>query len=299
MLESYLVEESSLKTLSFHKDEPLAPHSTFGIGGQCDYFVTPFTENALIQLISFLKRNAIRFFVIGNGSNLLFDDDGFRGCIISTKELRSLRFDKSELEVGCGYSLIALSSLAQKRSLSGLEFACSIPATIGGAIYMNAGAYGGEMKNIVTTVRYLDKDGTLCETDEHNFSYRHSIYQEEERVILSCRLSLTVGNSDAILATMNENKRKREATQPIKEKSAGSVFRRTDSCIPARLIDEMGLKGLAIGGAEVSRKHAGFIINRGNATANDVLLLIDQIRTIIKEECNQDLSCEIKYIPSV
>lgn len=298
MLLSYLAKESSFGTLKYTINEPLAPHSTFGIGGQCDYFVEPFSIVALTALISFLKKQKIRYLIIGNGSNCLFDDTGYRGCIVSTKQIRDLSFHDNEISVSCGYSLIALSSIAQKNGLSGLEFACSIPATVGGAVYMNAGAYGGEMKDVVSTVSYLSPDGTVIETDDHRFDYRHSIYQSEERVILSCKLLLTPYSPEDIHRKMLENKSKREATQPIKEKSAGSIFRREPDCIPAKLIDEAGLKGTAIGDAEISQKHAGFIVNRGNATSQNVLDLISYIQTTVYKRYGIHLHSEIRYIPS-
>ena len=296
MLQDYLVKESSLNHLHYQKDAMLAPHSTFGIGGHCDYFVTPFSENCLIELIAFLKKRKFRYIVIGNGSNLLFDDRGFRGCVISTKAMRDVTVDGNVLTVSAGYSLIALSQLAAKHSLSGLEFACSIPASVGGAVCMNAGAYGGEMKDIVTSCRYLTKEGNVCETTDHDFSYRHSRYQLTGETVLSCQIRLQHAETDEILSRMKENKTKREATQPTKEKSAGSVFRRMEGVIPAKLIDEAGLKGLTVGGATVSEKHAGFIVNRGNATAKDVLSLIDLIKKAVRDRYGVDLVCEICHV---
>lgn len=297
MLSNYLAKESSLNSLIYYKDEPLAPHSTFGIGGQCDYFVKPLNESALIALIGVLKKTEAPYFVIGNGSNLLFDDRGFRGCVISTKELKTVTLRGETIHAECGASLIALSSLAAKHSLTGLEFACSIPATLGGAVYMNAGAYGGEMKDIITTVRYLDTDGSVQTTLDHGFDYRHSVYQNTDRIILSASLTLKSGSGEEIYARMQENKAKRSNTQPIHEKSAGSVFRRMENVIPAKLIDEAGLKGLCVGDAAVSCKHAGFIVNKGNATSADVLALIALIETTIQKRYGVSLSCEIRYIP--
>ena len=296
MLQDYLAKECSLNHLNYQKDAMLAPHSTFGIGGHCDYFVTPFSETCLIELIAYLKKRQTRFIVIGNASNLLFDDHGFRGCVISTKAMRDVTVDGNVLTVSAGYSLIALSQLAAKHSLSGLEFACSIPGTVGGAIFMNAGAYGGEMKNIVTSCRYLTKEGIICETTDHDFSYRHSRYQLTGEIVLSCQIRLQYAEKDTILSRMQENKAKREATQPTKEKSAGSVFRRMEGIIPAKLIDEEGLKGLAVRGASVSEKHAGFIVNRSNASAKDVLMLIALIKKTIKDRYGVDLICEIQHI---
>ena len=296
MLKDYLAKESSLHHLSFQTNVSLAPHTTFGIGGLADYLVIPQSEESLLVLIGFLRENGIRFGVFGNGSNLLFDDKGYRGVVILTSGIRHICFTDTLVEASCGASLIALSMKAAKNALSGLEFACGIPGTVGGALFMNAGAHGGEMADIVLSSRYLDTQGNLHEITEHDFSYRHSRYQENGGIILSCRMGLSYGKESEIRARMAENKKKRESTQPIKEKSAGSVFRRSDGVIPAALIDRAGLKGLTVGGATVSEKHAGFIVNRGDATASDVLCLIDLIKERIAALYGVELVPEIRYI---
>ena len=296
MLKDYLAKESSLNHLTFQTDALLAPHTTFGIGGHADYLVVPQCEDALLRLVAFLRQNEIRFGVFGNGSNLLFDDRGFRGVVILTGGIRNMDFQDNLVNVSCGASLIALSRQAAKHSLSGLEFACGIPGSVGGALYMNAGAHGGEMSDVVLSSRYLDETGNVCEITQHDFSYRHSVYQNSNRIILSCRLGLFYGIETEIQAKMLENRDKREKTQPIKDKSAGSVFRRTDGVIPAALIDQAGLKGLSVGGARVSEKHAGFIVNRGDATASDVLTLIDMIKQKIDLVYGVELHPEIRYI---
>lgn len=296
MLKDYLVKESSFDRLTFQTDARLAPHTTFGIGGHADYLVVPKNEDALVSLIAFLRENGIRFGVFGNGSNILFDDKGFRGVVILTRGLRGVQFQETQVTVPCGYSLISLSKQAAKHSLSGLEFACGIPGTVGGAIFMNAGAHGGEMADIVISSRYLDAMGNVHKITEHDFSYRHSVYQDTDRIILSCCLNLSVGNEADICSKMEENKQKRTASQPIKDKSAGSVFKRTEGVIPAALIDQAGLKGLSVGGASVSKKHAGFIVNRGDATAYDVLMLIELIRKKIDSVYGVHLVPEIRFI---
>ena len=299
MLKDYLAKESSFGHITFQTDALLAPHTTFGIGGQADYLVTPQTEEALLSLISFLREREIRFGVFGNGSNVLFSDKGFRGVVILTSGLRRVVIQDTMIEAYCGASLIALSQKAAKSALSGLEFACGIPGTVGGAIYMNAGAHGGEMSDLVLSSRYLDQFGTIHEITSHDFSYRHSVYQDTDRIILSCKLGLSYGLASDIDRRMYENKTKRESTQPTKEKSAGSVFRRMEGVIPAALIDQAGMKGHSVGGAAVSEKHAGFIVNRGGATAYDVLTLIECITQKIESMYRVRLIPEIKYISDI
>lgn len=296
MLKDYLEQKSSLNHLTFQTDARLAPHTTFGIGGHADYLVVPQSEEALLSLISFLRETEIRFGVFGNGSNVLFDDKGFRGVVILTSGIRQISFQDTIVESTCGVSLISLSMQAAQHKLSGLEFACGIPGTVGGALFMNAGAHGGEMADIVLSSRYIDEAGHIHETTQHEFDYRYSVYQNTNRIILSCRLGLSCGNECEIRAKMAENKEKRITTQPIKDKSAGSVFRRTEGVIPAALIDKAGLKGLSVGGASVSEKHAGFIVNRGNATAYDVLTLIELIKKKIDSIYGVQLIPEIRYI---
>ena len=296
MINDYLAKECSLSQLTFQTDAMLAPHSTFGIGGQADYIVKPLCEDALIRLIDFLKKNGIRYGVFGNGSNLLFDDAGYRGVVILTTGLKNYRITETVIEAECGTSLIGLSALATREGLSGLEFACGIPGSLGGAVYMNAGAHGGEMSDVVLSVRYLDSEGTVRETTSHGFSYRHSFYQDRDYIILSCKMGLRFGDREEILRKVAANKEKRESTQPTRERSAGSVFRRSDGIIPAALIDRAGLKGLSVGGAQVSRKHAGFIVNTGNATACDVITLINLISEKIYSLYQIQLTPEIRLI---
>jgi len=299
MLKDYLIKESSLNRLTFQTDARLAPHTTFGIGGHADYLVIPQSEEALLSLVAFLREREIRFGIFGNGSNVLFDDRGFRGVVILTIGIRNTIFQDTLVKVSSGASLISLSMQAAKRSLSGLDIASGILGTVGGAVFMIEGAQGGVMNDIVLSSRYLDPLGNVCEITQHEFAYRHSIYQNREWIILSCCLGLSYGIEFEIHAKMAENKEKRTRTQPIKDKSAGSVFRRTEGVIPAALIDQAGLKGLSVGGACVSEKHAGFIVNRGGATAGDVLSLIELIKKRIDSVYGVQLIPEIRYVSEI
>lgn len=301
MLDEYLERERCVGTLIFSKNVALSSLSTFGTGGIADYVVRPCTRESLISLVSFLRSTGTRYDVFGNCSNTLFSDSGYRGAVILTRLLRnvSLTRDKDGATVTalCGVSLPALSERACRESLSGLEFACSIPATVGGALYMNAGAYGGCMADVVLSSQYMNADGMIMTTRDHLFSYRHSCYSGSNDVILECTIRLSNGDRDTIKSKILDNKEKRNASQPVGQKSAGSVFKRTDGIIPAKLIDEAGLKGLSVGGASVSEKHAGFIINKGGASSSDILSLISVVQDRIYSEFGVILTPEIKIVP--
>ena len=275
---------------------PLAPYTTFGIGGPADLLIEPESTKALSEALALLRAYGIRTRIFGNCSNVVFADAGFRGAVLLTRRMRAIRWEQNEVWAEAGASLIALSAQAAKKSLTGFEFACGIPGTVGGAVRMNAGAYGREMKDIVVFSEYLDENGKIGRCIEHDFSYRHSVYQKTNRILLSCRLSLLPGDPMLIQETMQTNRKKREATQPIGEKSAGSVFRRADGVIPARLINEAGLKGLAVNGACVSEKHAGFIVNTGQASAADVAALTEQIIERIFRRYHIQLQPEIEFV---
>ncbi len=287
------------KGLSYYENKELSLYSTFGIGGPADFIILPENERMMIETLEELRKNKIRFKVFGNCSNLLFSDEGFNGAVILTRNMRGFELLENDvIEASSGASVISLSSFAAKKSLSGLEFACSIPATVGGAIYMNAGAYGSEFADILISSKYIDQCGNIHEIglQEHDFSHRHSFYSEGNNIILSCKLQLSRKNQEEIYSKIGENKKKRLATQPISEKSAGSVFKRSGDIIPAKLIDEAGLKGLSVNDAEVSRMHAGFIINKGRATAADVKNLIELIKEKIYTLYKIELETEIMII---
>ncbi|MBQ8208243.1 MAG: UDP-N-acetylmuramate dehydrogenase [Clostridia bacterium] len=296
---SLLINEILPKN-AWQKDEPLSAHSSFRIGGNADYFARPADEASFTALIEAAKVSKTPFCVIGSGSNILFSDKGFRGVIITTHGLKNIEINGTAVRAGSGVTLPILSSKAQRESLDGMRFMCGIPGTVGGGVFMNAGAYGGEISDILTGSRYYDTDsGEICElsANEHDFAYRHSSYMDHpERIILSADFALKNGDPDEIKAECDELLRRRAEKQPLEFPSAGSTFKRYPGFFTAQLIDECGLKGYTVGGAQVSQKHAGFVINRGGATAADVLALVDHIKTVIRSKHGIDIECEIRFI---
>ncbi|MBO5178824.1 MAG: UDP-N-acetylmuramate dehydrogenase [Clostridia bacterium] len=274
-------------------NELMSKHTSFKTGGKAEYFVTPETKEELIEILKIDSPITI----IGNGSNLLVKDNGIKGIVVSTIKLRNYKINGDIIEADAGMPLIMLSKIAAENGLSGLEFACGIPGTLGGAIFMNAGAYGGEMKDVVVTSEYIDKDFNVQEITEHKFEYRKSIYSKEiDGIILSAKLKLQQGDTNQIKEKMNQNLESRNSKQPINMPSAGSTFKRKDGVIVSKLIDEAGLKGYTIGGAQVSTLHAGFIVNKGNATSQDILDLIKHVQQVIKDKYEIDIETEIKII---
>lgn len=282
------------------QNEPLSLHSSFRIGGEADCFAKPDSEEALVSVINAARECEVPYIVIGCASNILFSDKGFRGVVISTLGLKNIEINGNLVRAGAGVTMPLLSSRAQKNSLDGMRFMCGIPGTVGGGVFMNAGAYGGEIACILTSSRYYDTErGEIfsLSSGEHDFGYRHSSYMEHsERIILSADFSLTPGDPDEIKAGCEELLRRRAEKQPLEFPSAGSTFKRYPGFFTAQLIDECGLKGLTVGGAQVSEKHAGFVINRGGATAVDVLTLVEKIKETIKKERGIDIECEIRFV---
>lgn len=277
-------------------NEPMAKHTTFRTGGCADFYVLPENIEELEKILEKFKNENI--VILGNGSNVLVTDKGIRGIVISLRNLNNYKVEDEYISVECGLPIAKLSHIAADNSLSGLEFACGIPGTVGGAIYMNAGAYGGEMKDVVLSSTYIDKNTLRLKTiEEHNFKYRGSIYSDGlDAIIVSAKLKLNHGDKDEILQKMSENMQSRNSKQPVNKPSAGSTFKRQEGVIAAKLIDEAGLKGYKIGGAEVSTLHAGFIINSGNATSKDILDLIKYVKHIVKEKYDVELETEVKII---
>ena len=274
-------------------NEPMSKHTSFKVGGNAEYFVIPETKEELIEILKI----DVPITILGNGTNVLVKDNGIKGIVISTIKLRNYTIYDDVIEADAGIPIIMLSRIAAENGFSGLEFACGIPGTLGGAIFMNAGAYGGEMKDVVEYSQYIDKDFNIHEITEHKFDYRRSVYSNEiDGVILSAKLKLQHGNVEVIKEKMRQNLESRNSKQPIDMPSAGSTFKRKDGVIVSKLIDEAGLKGFSIGGAEVSQKHAGFIVNKGNATSEDILNLIIHVKNVIKEKYNIDIETEIKII---
>ena len=279
------------------RNEPMCKHTSFKIGGPADIFVAVNTIEELKNTLNIAQTNKILVTCIGNGTNLLVKDKGIRGITIKLN-FKNIKINGEEIEVGSGMQLPILAKTAYENSLSGLEFASGIPGTVGGAVKMNAGAYGGEFKDIVIETTYLDSEQNLknIQNKEHKFSYRYSIYDETNDIIISTKLKLKKENQEIIKRKMEENSLKRKEKQPINFPNAGSVFKRKNEYIPAEIIDKCGLKGYNIGNAYVSKLHAGFIINKGNATAQDVLNLIEHIKNVVKEKYYINLELEIKVI---
>lgn len=280
-------------------NEPMKNHTSFRVGGLADVLVKPKSEEEIINLIKYLKENSIPYFVMGNGSNLLVKDGGIRGVVIKiSKEFSCFKIDRNKIFVSAGCMLSVIGKALLKEGLTGFEFASGIPGTIGGALTMNAGAYGGEMKDIVKEVKVIDENGDIkiLTNEEMEFSYRKSILNRKNYVILSATLELNKGNIDEIKDTMNEITKKRVTNQPLNMPSAGSTFKRPEGYFAAKLIEDAGLKGLTLRGAQVSDKHSGFIINNGDATAKDLLNLMYIVKNIVKSKFNIQLEEEVKII---
>lgn len=278
-------------------DEPMSMHTSFKTGGKVDYFVKAYSVEEIKSILKVSKENNIPLFVLGNGTNLLVKDEGFRGIILQVK-LEDIKIDGTQVIVQSGTKNAVLSKKLTDNSLTGFEFASGIPGTIGGAIKMNAGAYGSEMKDIVSEVTYLDYDGNIHTINnlECEFSYRHSRFFNEKAIILEVKLNLQYGNKEEIENKVKELLRQRKEKQPLEYPNAGSIFKRGENYITAKLIEECGLKGYSTGGAQVSEKHAGFIVNKNNATSTDILNLIEYVQKVVKEKTGEDIKLEVEII---
>ena len=262
-------------------EEPMAKHTSFRIGGPADVLAQPADEAELAALLKRAAEHAVPVTLIGNGSNLLVRDKGIRGLVIKlSNSFSDMKALGNELTFGSGISLAMASKKAASLSLSGLEFAVGIPGTIGGAVYMNAGAYDGEMAKVVTSVRVMDREGKISElkASELAFAYRHTALQNSGLIVTSVTVSLQPGEADAIAAKMADFSQRRISKQPLELPSAGSMFKRPPGYFAGTLIEQTGLKGYTVGGAQVSQKHAGFVVNVGGATAKDVLQLISDVQ---------------------
>lgn len=282
---------------NIYLNENMSKHTSFKIGGPADIFIKVKTLEELKYILKTAKEEGIPITIIGNGTNLLVKDNGIRGIVLQLK-FEEVIINDTELEVGSGVLLSKLARLAYENSLSGLEFAAGIPGTLGGAITMNAGAYGKEFKDIVVSTTYIDDNLNIhtINCEQHNFEYRNSIFKSNNFIILSSRLKLCKDNKEKIKDKMDENSNKRKSTQPLNYPNAGSIFKRGKGFITAELIDKCGLKSYNIGDAYISEKHAGFIINKGNATAKDVICLIEHIKQVVYEQYKVKIETEIKII---
>lgn len=292
-LEGYVPKEDILK------NEPMDKHTTFRIGGEAACFVRISSEQQLVNLIPYLNRVGIEYFVLGNGSNLLVSDKGYSGVILQIND----KFDKIEIEgtlmkVQSGALLSRTAKCALEHGLTGLEFASGIPGTIGGSVVMNAGAYEGEMKQVVESVKVLSKSGEILELDNSTmeFGYRTSIIKNRDFTVLEVTLKLKEGNREEIQSKMNELNARRRAKQPLEFPSAGSTFKRPDGYFAGKLIMDAGLRGYSVGGAKVSEKHCGFVVNGGKATATDVADVIAEVQEKVKNKFGVSLEKEIIYL---
>lgn len=280
-------------------EEQMDRHTTFRTGGPARYFLVIETRKELAQVLAWLQEEALPWFLLGNGSNLLVGDRGYRGAILHLAgEFLKTEIDEATIRCGAGAMLSAVSRSAMEAGLTGLEFASGIPGTIGGAVRMNAGAYNGEIAGVTESVEVMEPDGRcrVYNREEMAFGYRTSIVKTKPCVVLSTVLKLQKGDRSEISATMQELSAKRREKQPLEYPSAGSVFKRPEGHFAGKLIEDAGLKGLCVGGAEVSPKHAGFIVNVGGATARDVLELIERIREKVYAMSGVTLECEIRTI---
>lgn len=281
-----------IKNIEFKENESLKKHTTFKIGGRARFYVLPKNIKQLKKTIKHCKKNGLKYFVLGNGSNVLASDKGFDGVIISLKKMNKIRCENSGVRAQSGVNLFTLNKTLAENSLSGMEWSYGIPATVGGAVKMNAGAYNFEFLNFVKKIRVL-KDNRVRTYKNFDYSYRKGPIKDE--IVLSVDLKLKKDDKIAILKRMKTNFEKRKISQPYDKSSAGSVFKRGKDFYPAKVIDDLGLKGFAINGAEVSKKHAGFIVNNKNARCEDVLKLIEEIEKKAKAE-GFDFEREIIYL---
>ena len=299
MSDSILAKElrEAFPALPIKENEPMAAHCSFRIGGPAEIFAEPESEKTLCALWRWLKARDVPVTVVGNGTNLLVHDEGVRGVVLHLGEAFSeVRREGERLYAGAGVTLAHLATAAKDAGLAGLEFAHGIPGSLGGAIVMNAGAYGGEMRDVVTSVCYLNKNGEIDETWEPGFAYRQSRFAGRGELVLGANFRLTPDDPAAIHERMMELWAKRTASQPLDKPSAGSTFKRPDAGYAAAYIEQAGLKGFTIGGAQVSAKHAGFVINLGSATFADVTALMAHIQETVLEKFGVRLEPEVRII---
>lgn len=290
---SNILNENQIKL-----NEPMSKHTTFGIGGIADCFVQPETVSQLQQVVKILKKYNSPIFILGGGANLLVRDKGIRGVVISTVGLKNIECKGNKISVNSGVSIAKVAHFAAKNGLSGMEELSGIPGSIGGGVFMNAGAYGGEMSHIVESVTTCDFDGNLKEYSnfEIDYNYRHSVFMDNGDIIVNVTLTLKNGNINEIKQKINEYNSRRREKQPLDKRSAGSTFKRPKGHFVGKMIEELGLKGFSVGDAKVSTKHAGFLINDGNASCEDMLELIGEIQRRVKETYKVDLYTEVQVI---
>ena len=280
-------------------DEPMSRHTTFRVGGPADFFVTPKAKEEVRDVIRICKEAGMPYYIIGNGSNLLVSDAGYRGVIVQIyKEMNEVKVEGDLVKAQAGALLSGIAAKALGAELSGFEFASGIPGTIGGACVMNAGAYGGEMKDVLESVTVLTDEGKIIELgrNELELGYRTSVIAKKGYIVLGAVLKLERGDGEKIKTYMDELREKRVTKQPLEYPSAGSTFKRPEGYFAGKLIEDAGLRGFQVGGAQVSEKHCGFVINRNHATAADIMELMRQVQIRVKENSGVDLEPEVKRL---
>ena len=284
---------------TFLENEPMSRHTTFGIGGPADYFVDVANAEEISQICRLARSREVPFFIVGNGSNLLVSDDGIRGVVIHLgKSFSEVERDGDIIRAQAGASLGKIARIALEASLTGFEFAAGIPGSFGGAVSMNAGAYGGEMKDVLADVDLLTPEGEIItlKAEDMDLSYRHSVVFEKDYIVLEARIRLQSGTEKDIREKMDQLARARKEKQPLEYPSAGSTFKRPEGYYAGKLIQDAGLKGYTVGGAMVSDKHAGFVVNHGGATAEEVCFLIRQVQKKIMEKFGVHMEPEVRFL---
>lgn len=279
--------------------EPMSRHTTFRIGGPAELFVVPETVDEIAKIIAVCREEAAPYFVLGNGSNLLVSDKGYRGVVVQLyRSFGQITLEGNEIHAQAGALLSGIAAVARDASLTGFEFAGGIPGTLGGAVVMNAGAYGGEMKDVLKEVTVLTPEGEILtlQADQLQMGYRTSVIKEAGYIVLEAVISLEKGDQEAIRSRMQELAGMRSSKQPLSYPSAGSTFKRPEGYFAGKLIMDSGLRGYQVGGAQVSEKHCGFVINTGNATAKDVTTLMSDVQRIVMEKFGVKLEPEVKFL---
>lgn len=293
----FSILKTAVPGLEVRRDESMSAHTSFKTGGPADIFIEPKSEDELVLCLKVLHREGVQPLLVGRGSNLLVSDAGIRGAVIHLGDMFSeIKPDEGGIYAQAGASLASAASAAMQAGLGGMEFAHGIPGSVGGAVMMNAGAYGGEMADIVRSVRCINPEGEIVEITDCDFSYRHSRFEEPGWTIIGACFELLPGEKTEILAKMKELMEKRTASQPLDKPSAGSTFKRPANGYAAAMIDQAGLKGFSIGGAAVSEKHAGFVVNLGQATSSDILAVMAHVRETVYERFGVELEPEVRIV---
>ena len=290
---------SILKEEQVKKDEPMKSHTTFRVGGPADYFLVPETGEEVGEIIKICRKTDTPYFILGNGSNLLVGDGGYRGAVIQVyRNMSAVTVEGTTITAQAGALLSAVAAAAKNASLTGFEFAGGIPGTVGGAAVMNAGAYGGEMKDVLVEVTVMDAEGKIfaISAEKLELGYRTSVIKKAGYIVLEAKIRLKEGDQEAIRERMKELTIQRTTKQPLEYPSAGSTFKRPEGYFAGKLVMDSGLRGYQVGGARISEKHCGFVINAGDATAKDVRTLMDNVRDIVYEKYGVTLEPEVKFL---